>query len=119
MKTDIHPNYLVTKVTCACGNAFTTRSTKREVKLEICGNCHPFYTGRQRLVDTAGRVERFQKRFAKTSGKTVVRKAKRKIKKRIEAQSSALKRRVLSTAPKAKLKDAKDKKKGKKTDKKV
>lgn len=119
MKAEIHPNYYVTKVTCACGNAFTTRATKREIKLEICGGCHPFYTGRQRLVDTAGRVERFQKRFAKTSGKTVVRKAKRKIKKRIVAQSSALKRKVLSTAPKAKL-DAKDKKAGKKkTDKKA
>lgn len=118
MKTDIHPNYYVTKVTCACGNAFTTRSTKREIKLEICGGCHPFYTGRQRLVDTAGRVERFQKRFAKTSGKTVIRKAKRKIKKRIVAQSSALKRKVLSTAPK--VKGDSDKKAGKKkTDKKA
>lgn len=74
MKPGIHPNYEAAQVSCACGNAFTTRSTKPVIKLEICAACHPFYTGRQRLVDTAGRVDRFKKRFAKTDGAMVVRK---------------------------------------------
>jgi large subunit ribosomal protein L31 len=65
MKTDIHPNYIEAQVSCTCGNQFTTRSTKPEIHVEICSNCHPFYTGRQKLVDTGGRVERFQRRAAK------------------------------------------------------
>src|SRR5207245_1969307 len=76
MKAGIHPLYTMAKVICACGNTFETRSTKEVIKLEICGNCHPFYTGQQRLIDTAGRVERFKKRFEATQGKTVVRKIK-------------------------------------------
>ncbi|QNN23458.1 50S ribosomal protein L31 [Planctomycetales bacterium ZRK34] len=63
MKADIHPKYVETKVTCACGNAFTTHSTKPEIHVDICSACHPFYTGKQKFVDTAGRVEKFQKRF--------------------------------------------------------
>ena len=63
MKKGIHPNYRVVEVRCACGNAFKTRSTKAELHLEICSNCHPFFTGRQKLIDTEGRVERFTKRF--------------------------------------------------------
>ena len=63
MKKDIHPKYVECKVTCACGNAFTTRSTKPEVKLEICSACHPFFTGKQKFVDTAGRVEKFRQKF--------------------------------------------------------
>ena len=65
MKTDIHPDYVVANVHCSCGNTFTTRSTKSELRVEICSNCHPFYTGKQKLVDTGGRVERFQRRYAK------------------------------------------------------
>ncbi|NEX13495.1 MAG: 50S ribosomal protein L31 [Prosthecochloris sp.] len=66
MKKDIHPKYTTVTVTCAnCGNSFETRSTKESIKVDICSNCHPFYTGKQVLVDTAGRVERFKKRFAK------------------------------------------------------
>jgi large subunit ribosomal protein L31 len=65
MKSDIHPNYDEALVTCTCGNQFTTRSTKKEIHVEICSQCHPFYTGRQKLVDTGGRVERFQRRAAK------------------------------------------------------
>jgi large subunit ribosomal protein L31 len=76
MKADIHPNYQETQVSCACGNAFTTRSTLNRISLEICSKCHPFYTGKQKLMDTAGRVERFTRRFAKTEGKMVERKAK-------------------------------------------
>ena len=67
MKTDIHPQYLETKVTCSCGNTFTTRSVKEELHVELCNQCHPFYTGKQKLVDTGGRVERFQKKYGKGS----------------------------------------------------
>ena len=65
MKQDIHPEYVVATVHCSCGNTFTTRSTVAELRVEICSNCHPFYTGKQKLVDTGGRVERFQRRYAK------------------------------------------------------
>jgi large subunit ribosomal protein L31 len=65
MKPDIHPEYVVATVRCSCGNTFTTRSTRSELRVEICSNCHPFYTGKQKLVDTGGRVERFQRRYAK------------------------------------------------------
>ncbi len=66
MKKKIHPEYLDCKVTCSCGNTFDTRSTKKELKVEICSNCHPFYTGKQKLVDSGGRVERFKKRLVKS-----------------------------------------------------
>ena len=65
MKAGIHPTYEMTRVHCACGNNFTTRSThKGEISLEICSACHPFFTGKQKLVDTAGRVERFRRKYA-------------------------------------------------------
>ena len=63
MKSDIHPKYMDCTITCLCGNEIHTRATQPEIKVEICSNCHPFYTGKQKLVDTAGRVERFQKRY--------------------------------------------------------
>ena len=63
MKPGIHPKYHDVEARCACGNTFKTRSTKPELHLEICSNCHPFFTGRQKLIDTEGRVERFTKRF--------------------------------------------------------
>jgi len=64
MKAKIHPKfYEKAKVTCLCGNTFTTGSTKPEIRVEICGKCHPFYTGEQRIVDSLGRVERFKKRY--------------------------------------------------------
>ena len=63
MKEGIHPNYQVTTVKCACGNEFQTGSTKKDIKVEICAKCHPFFTGKQKLVDTGGRVDRFKKRF--------------------------------------------------------
>ena len=59
----IHPNYRVTTVKCACGNEFQVGSTKENIRVEICNQCHPFYTGKQKLVDTGGRVDRFKKRF--------------------------------------------------------
>ncbi len=66
MKKGIHPDYQIATVHCSCGNTFQTRSTVREIRAEICSNCHPFYTGKQKLVDTGGRVERFQRRYAKS-----------------------------------------------------
>jgi large subunit ribosomal protein L31 len=63
MKKDIHPKYELTKITCACGNVIETRSTVKDLSVEICSACHPFFTGKQKLVDTAGRVERFKKRY--------------------------------------------------------
>jgi large subunit ribosomal protein L31 len=67
VKPGIHPKYEEVEVRCACGNTFKTRSTKKELHLEICSNCHPFFTGRQKLIDTEGRVERFTKRFGAQS----------------------------------------------------
>jgi len=67
MREKIHPNYVEARVQCACGNTFTTRSTKPELRTEVCSACHPFFTGEQRIVDTAGRVERFNKRWAKAT----------------------------------------------------
>ncbi|MEG2053834.1 MAG: 50S ribosomal protein L31 [Oscillospiraceae bacterium] len=63
MKEGIHPKYEEATVTCACGEKFTTRSTKQEIRVEVCSKCHPFFTGKQKLVDTGGRVDRFKKRF--------------------------------------------------------
>jgi large subunit ribosomal protein L31 len=68
MKPAVHPNYNEIRVQCACGNAFTTRSTHRgDIHVEICSNCHPFFTGKQKLMDTAGRVERFRRKYGKAT----------------------------------------------------
>lgn len=67
MKPDIHPEYMESTVHCSCGETFTTRSTIPEIKVEICSVCHPFYTGKQRLVDTGGRVEHFNKKLGRTT----------------------------------------------------
>jgi large subunit ribosomal protein L31 len=77
MRDGIHPKYVVTKVTCGCGNSFMTRSTQAEMKVDICSACHPFYTGKLKYVDTAGRIEKFQKKFAGT-GYTSLQRAKKK-----------------------------------------
>jgi len=63
MKPDIHPEYFETTIRCACGNEFKTRATKKDIRVEICSNCHPLFTGKQKLVDTEGRVERFMKKY--------------------------------------------------------
>ena len=76
MKAGIHPEYVVAHVRCSCGNEFTTRSTKAELHVEVCSNCHPFYTGKQRIVDTAGRVDRFNQR--RTAGEKAQRAAKKR-----------------------------------------
>ena len=69
MKQGIHPNYEVATVKCACGNVFETKSTKSELKVDICSKCHPFFTGKPKLVDTGGRVDRFNRRFQASQGK--------------------------------------------------
>jgi large subunit ribosomal protein L31 len=69
MKADIHPHYDVATVRCSCGNTFTTRSTSPELTSELCNECHPFYTGKQKLVDSGGRIDRFERRYGKRKGK--------------------------------------------------
>jgi len=73
MKKDIHPDYLSTTITCACGNVIEVGSTKADIKIEICSKCHPFFTGKQKLIDTAGRIERFRKKYEKYQSKTEIR----------------------------------------------
>jgi large subunit ribosomal protein L31 len=65
MKTDIHPNYSQTTIKCACGQEIEVGSTKQDIRVEICSKCHPFFTGKQKLIDTAGRIERFRKKYEK------------------------------------------------------
>ena len=79
MKDGIHPQYVETTVTCGCGETFKTRSTKETIQVEICSKCHPFYTGKQKYVDTAGRVEKFQRKFKcdETSTTRILRKKRR------------------------------------------
>lgn len=67
MKKGLHPELHLVTAVCACGNTFQTRSTKKELRLEICSACHPFFTGKQKFIDTAGRVERFKKRYSKSA----------------------------------------------------
>ena len=69
MKADIHPDYVEARVTCSCGSQFTTRSTKPELHVELCNVCHPFFTGKQRMVDTGGRIDRFQRRYGQRKAK--------------------------------------------------
>ena len=104
MKTKIHPKYQICDVSCVCGNTFQTRSTHKVIKLEICSACHPFYTGKQKLLDVAGRVERFKKRFSKTEGKMVKRKPKKVVASKVAPKH--MKKKVLSSAPKKVVKPA-------------
>lgn len=70
MKTDIHPEYQAATITCSCGNSWETRSTKPTMSVDVCAACHPFFTGEQRIVDTAGRVERFRRRYTRGGGES-------------------------------------------------
>jgi len=65
MRKDIHPNYFETEVNCACGNVITTRSTVSDIRIDVCSACHPFYTGKEKLLDTAGRIDKFHKKYGK------------------------------------------------------
>jgi large subunit ribosomal protein L31 len=69
MKKEIHPEYVECNITCACGNTFVTRSTKKEIRVEICSSCHPFFTGKQKFIDSAGRVEKFKKKYGDLKSK--------------------------------------------------
>ncbi|MBR5151523.1 MAG: 50S ribosomal protein L31 [Elusimicrobiaceae bacterium] len=110
MKEKLHPTYEFVEVVCACGHKFTTRSTAKNLKLDICSACHPFFTGKQKLLDTEGMVEKFNKRFAKTEGKTLVRKpktevkAKAKLKKPVAKKAAVKKPAAKKAAPKAEKK---------------
>jgi len=102
MKEAIHPNYVETAISCACGNSFQSRSTQKIIKLDICSKCHPFFTGQQKLLDTAGRVERFEKRFAKTAGETVKKTAapvKAAKGQKLVTAATVKKFKILSSAP--------------------
>lgn len=106
MQTEIHPKYEKAIARCACGMEFETRATVSLIKVDICSSCHPFFTGQQRLMDAAGRVERFTKRYAKTEGKTLERKAQTQ--KRILATPPKVKgKKVLTTTPVAPAKKKK------------
>lgn len=92
MKAKIHPAYNTdTKVTCACGNTFVTGSTMKEIRVELCNQCHPFYTGKQKFVDTARRVEKFQEKMAKVAGVAATRKGKKVKKAAVAAKRTAKK----------------------------
>jgi large subunit ribosomal protein L31 len=100
MREGIHPNYVEATVVCACGSTFKTRSTKAMIRLDICSSCHPFFTGRQKFVDSAGRVERFQKRFANKAAEETAKKTPAS--KLAKGQPTALtkkKGKILSSAP--------------------
>ncbi len=91
MKQNIHPKYEEVTVHCACGNEFKTRSTRNEIRLTLCNECHPFFTGKQKFVDTAGRIEKFQKRFNLAEGAATAEVVKKqKVKSKKQAQSAAI-----------------------------
>ena len=99
MKQGIHPEYVDCVVKCSCGNTFTTRSTKPELKIDICNACHPFYTGTQKLIDTGGRVQRFADRFG--AAKDAIAEAEAKKKAEREAKAAAKAERAAAYAAKA------------------
>ena len=94
MKPGIHPDYVECTVTCSCGNTFKTRSTKPEIRIEICNACHPFYTGQQKFVDTGGRVQRFSDKFGAADKLVAEREAARKAKRAAEVAAAEAKRKV-------------------------
>ena len=99
MKQGIHPEYVACTVKCSCGNTFTTRSTKSELKVDICNVCHPFYTGQQRFVDTGGRVQRFADKFGSAKEQVAAREAAKKAER--EAKAAAKAKRAEEFAKKA------------------
>jgi large subunit ribosomal protein L31 len=104
MKKDIHPEYVECKVTCGCGNSFTTRATVPTLNVEVCSNCHPFFTGQQRFVDTAGRVEKFQKKY-NWDASEAVRTAEEKQKKKAAKRKPPQRKPPAAKKPKAKAAD--------------
>lgn len=121
MKENLHPKYEICEVACACGNTFLTRSTKGSIKVEICSNCHPFYTGKHKIIDTEGRVEKFKKKYASTEVKVEARpksKAKVKMPKVTPAHRKATPTGVKTTIKKVEKETKKDTKSSDKTQKK-
>ncbi|MEE9219368.1 MAG: 50S ribosomal protein L31 [Acidobacteriota bacterium] len=119
MKKGIHPKYYEVTVVCACGNTFQTRSTHKDLRLELCSACHPFFTGRQKLIDTAGRVERFQRRYEATQAAVAQLEARREAKRdeKRRRQKEALtggRRRPIVLTPEVAKAEPKGKSKGKK-----
>ena len=106
MRKEIHPNYIETAVTCGCGNTFTTRSTKEKISVEICSNCHPFYTGKQKFVDAAGRIERFKKKWGDKKAQGQTQKAPKKVAEKVAARPATIADQLPASskpeAPKAK-----------------
>jgi large subunit ribosomal protein L31 len=101
MKQKIHPQYFTDcKVTCACGNTFTTGSTMKEIRIELCNQCHPFYTGKQKFVDTARRVEKFQDKLTRVSAVAATRKGKKVKKAAASAKKAAKKKETTKTEEK-------------------
>lgn len=116
MKENIHPKYELCEVICACGNKFVTRSTKQSIKVEICSNCHPFYTGKHKIIDTEGRVEKFKKKYAKAEVSAESKpksKAKVKMPKVTPAHRKATPTGVKTTIKKVEKEDKADKSKKK------
>lgn len=106
MKEKIHPKYEFVEAVCACGNKFLTRSTAHALKLDICSACHPFFTGKQKLLDTEGRVEKFNKRFSTTEGKTIVRKPKTEVKAKAKLAKPAVVKKAAAAKPAKKAEKA-------------
>lgn len=100
MKDKIHPKYVETTVRCACGFEYKTYSTRENIKLDICSQCHPFYTGKTKMIDTAGRVERFRRRFGETKGSkilTVKEKEKQAADQKADARRRVARKKITST----------------------
>lgn len=118
MKKNIHPKYVECKVTCSCGNTFTTHSTKPELKVDICNECHPFFTGQQKFVDTGGRVQRFESRFSGAAANIAAKVAEKKAAraKELEEESKKLKEIKAQKAEKRAAKRAAFEEKQKKAD---
>lgn len=102
MKTDIHPKYGECTVRCSCGNTFTTRSTKSELRVDICNACHPFYTGNQKLIDTGGRVQRFTDRFGSAREAVAAREAAKKAERAAKVAAAEEARKAAKEAKAAK-----------------
>ena len=101
MKKGIHPKYEATTITCSCGNVIKTRSTAKDIHVEICSSCHPFYTGKEKLLDAAGRVEQFRKRYAKKEGAEAKPKAAAKAEVKAETKPKAEPKPKAEAKPKA------------------
>ena len=102
MKAEIHPEYVDCTVTCSCGNTFTTRSTKSEMRIDICNACHPFYTGNQKLIDTGGRVQRFTDRFGSAREAVAAREAAKKAERAAKVAAAEEARKAAKAAKAAK-----------------